>query len=86
MFLHSKLGSVFSAKMKIEFIELYKSSKSMPYGSFCNAAIWHILGSNFSDRMVYKTVQNSIVAKSQLSHCDGYKWPDLSKIYQIWSK
>ena len=69
MFLHSKLGSVFSTKMKIEFIVLYKSFKSMPYDSFCNAAVWHILRSNFSNSMAYKTVQNSIVAKSRLSHC-----------------
>ena len=43
----------------------------MPYGSFCNAAVWHILESNFSNRMVNKKVQNSIVAKSRLSHCES---------------
>ena len=49
----------------------------MPYGSFCNAAVWHILESNFSNRMVYKKVQNSIVAKSRLSHCE----PEITKIF-----
>ena len=44
----------------------------MPYGSFCNAAVWHILRSNFSNRMAYNTVQNSIVAKSRLSHCEPF--------------
>ena len=42
--MHSQLGLVFTTKMKIEFLVFHKSSNSMPYGMFCNAAIWQIMG------------------------------------------
>ena len=63
------MWKVSKLKIKIEFLVLHIWSNNELQGKNWNSAVWHILGITFSYWMVYKAIQNCIIAKSRLSHC-----------------